>query len=114
MDIQKVDLYLITNGKYFAPEQIQLIRSRLIELSDEEGFKLQLFSPKDPVILLLVSLFAGSMGIDRFLLGQTGLGIAKLLTCGGLGIWTIVDWFLIMGETREYNARELNRTLTPF
>jgi hypothetical protein len=38
------------------------------------------------------------------MLGDTGLAIAKLLTCGGLGIWTIVDWFIIMGRTRELNA----------
>ena len=37
------------------------------------------------------------------MLGQTGLGVAKLLTCGGVGIWTIIDWFTIMGKTKEMN-----------
>ena len=41
--------------------------------------------------------------IDRFMIGDTGMGVGKLLTCGGLGIWTIIDWFLIMGATREKN-----------
>jgi TM2 domain-containing membrane protein YozV len=39
--------------------------------------------------------FAGTLGVDRFMLGQTGLGIAKLLTCGGFGIWAMIDCFLI-------------------
>lgn len=37
------------------------------------------------------------------MIGDTGMGIGKLLTCGGFGIWAIVDWFLIMGATREKN-----------
>jgi hypothetical protein len=43
------------------------------------------------------------------MIGDTGLGIGKLLTCGGFGIWAIVDWFLIMGRTREVNAERLMR-----
>ena len=48
---------------------------------------------KDPTTSLIVSLLAGSLGVDRFLIGDIGLGIAKLLTCGGFGIWIIIDWF---------------------
>ena len=55
----------------------------------------------------VISLFGGSLGIDRFMLGQVGLGIGKLLTCGGCGIWSIVDWFLIMDATRQSNAQKL-------
>ena len=35
------------------------------------------------------------------------LGVGKLLTCGGCGIWSIVDWFLIMDATRQSNAQKL-------
>ncbi|MGQ9820138.1 MAG: TM2 domain-containing protein [Candidatus Kapaibacteriales bacterium] len=58
---------------------------------------------KNPTELLIVFILLGPLGVDRFMLGQTGLGVAKLLTCGGLGIWAIIDWFIIMGKTREYN-----------
>ena len=66
---------------------------------------------KDPTTLLIVSLLGGGLGIDRFLIGDTGLGVAKLLTCGGLGIWTIVDWFLIMDITRQKNMERLQAYL---
>jgi hypothetical protein len=45
------------------------------------------------------------------MIGDTGLGIGKLLTCGGLGIWTIIDWFMIMGATREKNMEKLQQAL---
>lgn len=58
-------------------------------------------------MLLIISLLGGTLGIDRFLLGQIGLGVGKLLTCGGCGIWSIVDLFLIMDATRQSNAQKL-------
>lgn len=57
--------------------------------------------------MLLASFLGGGLGIDRFLIGQTGLGIAKLLTCGGLSIWALIDLFLIMDATRETNLEKL-------
>jgi TM2 domain-containing membrane protein YozV len=57
---------------------------------------------------LLLSYFVGTFGVDRFYLGQTGLGIAKLLTCGGLGVWHIVDLVLIgMGKMRDAEGNSL-------
>jgi TM2 domain-containing membrane protein YozV len=66
---------------------------------------------KEPTTSLIISIFAGQFGIDRFMIGDTGMGVGKLLTCGGLGIWTIIDWFLIMGATREKNMETFQNTL---
>jgi TM2 domain-containing membrane protein YozV len=51
---------------------------------------------KDWMVTLLLSIFVGALGIDRFYLGYTGLGILKLLTAGGCGIWWLIDLILIV------------------
>ena len=102
-----VDQWLAINAKYFPTEQVQYIRQRLAALPEQQLSLLYSISFQDPTMMLVISLFGGSLGIDRFMLGQVGLGIGKLLTCGGCGIWSIVDWFLIMDATRQSDAQKL-------
>lgn len=111
MEAQKVDMFIMTNSKYFEGYQINGIRERLISLDDSKWAMISTVQLKDPTISLIVSILAGYLGIDRFIIGDTGLGIGKLLTCGGLGIWTIIDWFLIMGATREKNMQKIQQLL---
>lgn len=63
---------------------------------------------KSTTVALVLSLFIGGLGIDRFYVGNIGLGVLKLITIGALGIWTIIDWFLIMGAARKKNVEIAN------
>ena len=101
------NLLLSTYGKYFPQERFADVKTILENMSEDKQAALAMAESKDPTISLIISLLGGGLGIDRFYIGDTGLGIAKLLTCGGLGIWSIIDWFLIMGAVREKNFQKL-------
>ena len=107
MEQQKVDMFMMMNNKYLPESQIMFVRERLLAADDSKEGLLHAVQFKDPTIALILSLLTGNLGIDRFYIGDTGLGIGKLITCGGLGIWTIIDWFLIMNATREKNFERL-------
>ncbi len=107
MELQKVDMFIMSNVKFFEGHQLNSIRERLIELDDAKWPMISTAQFKDPTTILIISILAGPLGIDRFMIGDTGIGIGKLLTCGGLGIWTIIDWFMIQEATREKNLQKL-------
>lgn len=103
MDQQKVDMYFLTNSKYFPAEKSVYLKEKLASLSEDKFNLLSTIELKDPTILLLISIFLGSLGVDRFMLGDIGMGVLKLLTCGCCGILTIIDWFSIQKRTKELN-----------
>lgn len=111
MDAQKVDMFLMSNNKFFEAHRLPVIREMLLNLDDDKWGMLQTVQFKDPTTTIIISILIGGLGIDRFYVGDTGLGVAKLLTCGGLGIWTLIDWFLIMGVAREKNWENLQQVL---
>lgn len=111
MDAQKVDMFMMMSSKYFESHQLGLIRERLLTIDDAKWPEIQMLQFKEPTTSLIISLFGGTLGIDRFYVGDTGLGIVKLLTCGGLYVWAIIDWFLIMGITREKNLEVLQNSI---
>ena len=100
-----VQQYIMANAQFFPEGSVNELGSRLSNLSQNQFNAIQGIQLKDPMMMLLLSLFLGAYGVDRFLLKETGLGVVKLLTCGGCGIWTIIDWFLIMNKTREFNQK---------
>jgi len=102
-------------GPYSIPDLLQFMRAgqlkttSLVRPEDRDTWIPAsqvpgLVSDKSYVTALLLSFFLGGLGVDRFYLGYTGLGIAKLLTLGGCGIWAIIDFIMI--ATRKLSAAD--------
>lgn len=103
MEKSKVDWYLANYAKYFQPYQIPVVKQKLEDATEEQMYIIQSLDLRDPMIVFIVSILVGTLGIDRFLIGDIGMGILKLLTGGCCGVLTIIDWFNIMKKTKEYN-----------
>ena len=111
IDQKKIDMYMMTNKKYFPEEKAVELTEKLAQLDDDKFSVVSTLDMKDPTTLLLVSIFLGSLGIDRFMLGQTGMGVLKLLTLGCCVILTIVYWFTVTKRTKEANYDKIMQNI---
>ena len=103
MENNKIDIYLTVNAKNFKTSDLIQIRERLEKMPDEKFGALQALELINPTKVLICSLIVGNLGIDRFLVGDVALGVLKLITFGGCGIWTIIDWFLVENRAKDKN-----------
>lgn len=107
MEKEKVNQFMMINGKNFPEMMYQSIKS-VLEGADENKETLLMSTDwKSPTVGFLFAFFLGGFGVDRFWLGDTGLGVVKLLTCGGLGIWSLIDLFTVFGRTKQANYKKL-------
>jgi len=109
MESDKVNHILMMLSSKIPAGSIPSVRTRLenTDISESEILALQ-SQMKDPLLSILLSIFIGSLGIDRFYIGDVGLGIGKLLTGGGCGIWWLIDIFLIVDATKQKNLELLS------
>lgn len=107
MEQQKLDMYVLGNQKYFPAEKVMYLKEKLKDIDDDKFALLSTVELKDPTVNLIISIFLGGLGVDRFMLGDTGMGILKLLTGGVCGIMTIVDWFTVTKKTKEKNFNQI-------
>lgn len=103
MEQQKIDMYIMTNQKYFPASKIMYLKEKLAAIDDSKFSLISTIELKDPTTVFLISLFLGPLGIDRFMIGETGMGVLKLLTVGLCGILTIADLFTISNKAKELN-----------
>lgn len=69
-------------------------------------------APKSQLTALLLAIFVGALGIHRFYLGYTTIGIIQLLTLGGCGIWSLIDLIrIITGDLKPADGSDYNPTL---
>jgi len=119
----RLDMWMMQNQKFFPSERVLYLRERLSHLPEEHFNNLYALQFKDPTIALILSIFTGALGIDRFWLGDVGLGIGKLavwllswifiwLLVGFLFYaWWIVDIFFVQNRAKEMNFQTIIRFL---
>ena len=107
------DSFLSANTGSFPSEQLPSLRQRLSQLDESQANQvIAAANVKSPTTALILSIFLGTLGVDRFYIGHIGLGVAKLLLAWlTFGIWTIIDWFLIINATKKANLAALNNAL---
>ena len=65
-------------------------------------------SEKSFIAMILLCFFLGSLGIHRFYAGKIGTGILMIITLGGLGIWTLIDFIMIIvGKFKDKEGMEI-------
>lgn len=103
MDENKIATYLASNLRMFPADKISRLRAKMAQADDSRYISFLSVKLKDPTEMFFISLFLGEIGVDRFMLGEVGMGILKLLTGGLCGILWIIDLIRIPGKTRQYN-----------
>ena len=102
-----LDLQGMAKAKVIKPEtMVQHVNAQYpVPASQVPG----VFSDKSYTTALILSVLLGGIGIDRFYLGYTGLGVVKLLTLGGCGIWALIDLIMIaMRNVPDSEGRPLS------
>lgn len=102
-----VSSWFTSNKDKFTPQHQAVIQSKLEDLTDDKAKILASTELKDPTMMLIIDLFVGVLGVHRFMLGETGVGIICLLSGGVCGIIPIIDLFTITQKTREYNFKQV-------
>jgi len=111
MDQAKIESYLAKNGAKLPEDKMLELKELLAKLNDDQFISLEAVDLKNPTTMLLIAWFGGAFGLDRFMLGDTGLGVAKLLTCGGSGIWSLIDLFSAKKRTKAFNYKKVREAL---
>lgn len=121
MDFKMIDYYFINNKDRFPAEKIPLIKQKIHEIDVRTGGTMtdadiitvmDAVQTKTPTNMLLISLFLGGWGVDRFMMDEVGMGILKLLTGGVCGVLWLVDVIQISKKVREDNFNKLMAALS--
>ena len=121
MDFKMIDYYFINNKDRFPAEKIPLIKQKIHEIDVRTGRTMtdadiitvmDAVQTKTPTNMLLISIFLGGWGVDRFMMDEAGMGVLKLLTGGVCGVLWLVDVIQISGKVREDNFNKLMAALS--
>ena len=108
MEQNQVNMWLSMNAKNFRQQDLDFIKNRLEAMPDDSVVYLQSASYKKPSTIFLIAFL---FGWERFLLGSTGLGILKIMTGYGCGIWWLIDVITAKSRAKKYNLKQFQKAI---
>ena len=85
----------------------QDVEDALLAAPDDFELTMRGLTFRNPLTVQIISVLVGSLGVDRFYLGDIAKGVLKYFTFGGFGIWWLVDIFSAKDRCRAYNCKKL-------
>lgn len=110
----KIDSIISFLGDKIPSEKMYELHESLKNVPDDKYMLLMSISLKDPTLITVLSVVLGELGIDRFMLGEIGLGLLKLFTFGGCGVWWFIDLFIVGKKVKEKNYQEVMKRIAQF
>ncbi len=115
------DLIIIKEKRVIASERKLSIAERALSKSNQGSHEVTELKAKSTaaaapsgeksqLTALLICFFVGVIGIHRFYLGYPGIGLIQLLTLGGCGIWTLIDFIMIITGNLKPNGGDYDKT----
>lgn len=122
--------YVLNNSSSFPSEKLPLLQQELAGLDDSALNALMMVPLKNPLVALLLAIFFGELGVDRFYVGNKELGFLKLAAMGItfvlmfvligflllplIYLWKLIGCFLIMKACKEANYQRLMKQIYEF
>ena len=97
MDAQKVDNILFSIREMIPAESVEEVRSRLLAADDSKASAVIAADLKNPTTILIISLFLGGLGVDRFMIGDTMWGAIKLIINLSICFISFLLMFVLIG-----------------
>ena len=102
-------MWLGITAENFDIQDISLVRENLEKIDEDKLILLQATSFQKPSTILLIAIF---LGWERFWLEDIGLGIVKIVTCYGCGIWWLIDIFSAKKRAQKYNLEKFMKVVS--
>lgn len=105
--------WLDKNSSIISEDFLSSIKASMENIDDDDFDMLMQIKLRNPKKVKLISIFLGCYGVDRFMIGETAIGVIKSLTLGLLGILWIADVFTSEKRTKLYNATKIMYIINP-
>lgn len=112
MDTNKANALFVQYKDIVPSEQEPLLQSALRNAPDGLYENVATIKTYKKGTVILLSIFLGGLGVDRFYIGDVGLGIAKLLFgWATAGLWWFIDIFVCVKKAKEKNMKKIMMSL---